>query len=48
MPVGLVAYGEGRNRALVYSENADKERPPEEEPATPPPAKAELEKPPTD
>jgi penicillin-binding protein 1A len=48
MPDGLVAYGEGRNRALVYSENADKERPPEEEPATTPPAKAELEKPPTD
>jgi len=48
MPDGLVAYGEGRNRALVYSENADKERPPEEEPAPLPPAKAELEKPPTD
>ncbi|MFZ2266068.1 MAG: penicillin-binding protein 1A [Azonexus sp.] len=49
MPDGLVAYGEGRDRALVYAENAAKERAPEEEEAAAmPPPKPELEKPPSD
>lgn len=47
MPEGLVASGEGRDRAYVYSENADKEKPAEDEPATPEP-KPELDKQPSD
>jgi len=47
MPDGLVAYGEGRDRALVYAENAAKEPPPAEEAASPPP-KPELDKQPSD
>lgn len=47
MPEGLVSYGEGRDRAYVYAENASKERPPEEAAPTPPP-KPELDKQPSD
>lgn len=46
MPEGLIASGEGRDRSLVYSENAAKEKPPEEGVAPPP--KAETDKPPSD
>jgi len=47
MPEGLIARGEGRDRAYVYSENAAAEKPESEEPATPQP-KPELDKPPSD
>ncbi|MBS1158178.1 MAG: Penicillin-binding protein [Proteobacteria bacterium] len=48
MPDGLVAHGEGRDRTLVYAENAAKEQPAEEEGAATPPPKPELDKPPSD
>lgn len=46
-PEGLISSGEGRERSYVYSENAAKERPPEEEETKPLP-KPELDKPPAD
>lgn len=46
-PEGLVAVGEGRDRNFIYAENANKERPPEEDQPTPAP-KPELDKPPAD
>ena len=52
MPEGLVAYGSGNERGLVYAENADKIPPPQEKPAAeeePKPIKPpEPDKPPTD
>ncbi len=46
-PEGLISSGEGRERSYIYSENAAKERPPEEEETKPLP-KPELDKPPAD
>jgi penicillin-binding protein 1A len=46
-PEGLIASGEGRDRSYIYSENAAKERPPEEGAPSPEP-KPELDKPPAD
>ncbi|WP_371323658.1 penicillin-binding protein 1A [Dechloromonas sp. ZY10] len=46
-PEGLVASGEGRERNFVYSENAHKEAPAEENPP-PLPERPDLSKPPSD
>ena len=46
-PEGLIAHGEGRERSYIYTENAAKERPPEEDQPTPEPT-PELDKPPAD
>ena len=42
MPEGLVSYGSGRDRAYVYSENVEKEAPPEEEATEPAPPRPEA------
>ena len=46
-PEGLISIGSGRERNLIYSENAAKERPPEEDEEMPIP-KPDLSSPPSD
>ena len=47
-PEGLIAYGSGKDRTYIYSENAEKEASAEEDQADSPPPKPDLSVPPSD